>query len=214
VRPPRRRSTILGETDSLLAKYLDAEDYDLSGEVLWAWPLLRARWSPPAQFGFRVLASVEDRVGLLPCGNINPTRLVELEGEERKRYALGTAYHTAFVMGFLCAISLRPGRRPPNAIVGRQFDGNCLDLLLRESATVRGYWQSEFFRLRTREQQALVPMIADIVILQKCRARDYEGVKDILRLADDHGFFGSAICRQSTELLGRMMSCSAAIGGI
>ena len=99
------------DVGSLLAGYMDAEDYDLAGELLLAWPLMGAPWSPSAAFAFRVLASIEDQVGVLPCGNVNLAHLAQLEGEERARYALGTAYHTAYVMGFLCAASAstRPG---------------------------------------------------------------------------------------------------------
>ena len=61
-------------------------------------------------FGFRVLAGAEDSTGILPCGNTKADRLGRLQGEERVRYAFGTAYHTAYVMGFLCAASLRPNR--------------------------------------------------------------------------------------------------------
>ena len=110
---------ILTEAAALLARYMDAEDYDLSGEIAARLAVQRARHGvPAAAFAFRVLASVEDQAGVLPCGNINLARLAKLEGEARARYALATAYHTAYVMGFLCAASLRPGRAPPVRIVG------------------------------------------------------------------------------------------------
>ena len=54
-RLPRRRSAILGEAGSLLAKCVDAEDYDLAAEVILAWPLTGAAWSPSAAFGFRIV---------------------------------------------------------------------------------------------------------------------------------------------------------------
>ena len=46
-RLPRRRPTILMEVGSLLARYMDAEDYDLAGELLLAWPLMDAAGVPP-----------------------------------------------------------------------------------------------------------------------------------------------------------------------
>ena len=43
----RSRPAILMDVGSLLAGYMDAEDYDLAGELLLAWPLMGAPWSPP-----------------------------------------------------------------------------------------------------------------------------------------------------------------------
>ena len=210
-RLPRARTIILGEARSLLARYLDAEDYDLAGEILMAWPLLAAPWSPAAAFGFRILASVEDEAGVLPCGNIDVGRLTRLEGDERARYALGTAYHTAFVMGFLCAASLRPGRVPPDRIVGSQFDEACLGRLLPYVDHDQGHWQSEFSRLAGGEQRALTPFILDIAIIQRHRKHDYEGVKELLWIASECGIADSPLCDQASELLERIALCSYAI---
>jgi hypothetical protein len=209
-RLPRGRSIILGEAHSLLARYLDAEDYDLAGEILMAWPLLAATWSPAAAFGFRVLSSVEDEAGVLPCGNINLGRLTQLDGVDRTRYALGTAYHTALVMGFLCAASLRPGRVPPARIVGSQFDETCLSRVLRYIDDDQGHWQSEFSRLGGREQRALTPFILDIAIVQRNRKRDYEAVNELLSIASEYGIADSPLCGQAAELLERIAHCSSA----
>jgi hypothetical protein len=206
-----RRPVILGEADCLLARYMDAEDYDLAGEVLLAWPLTGAAWSPSAAFGFRVLASVEDQAGVLPCGNINQTRMTRLEGEERVRYALGTAYHTAYVMGFLCATSLRSGRVPPTKIAGPQCGNSCLSRLMRYVDDDQGHWQSEFSSLAETEQRSLTPFILNIAIVQKCRKRDYRAVNEILSLACETCIASSPMCRQAAELLERIANCSAAI---
>lgn len=210
-RLPRSRSIILGEAGSLLARYLDAEDYDLAGEILMAWPLTAAAWSPTAAFGFRVLASVEDQVGVLPCGNIDVGRLAQLEGAQSARYALGTAYHTAFVMGFLCAASLRPGRVPPRTIVGPEFEEHCLMRLLDHIDDDQGHWQSELSELGKREQLALTPFVLDIAIIQKNRKHDYEAIKNLLSLAREYGIADSALCTQAAELLERIARCSAAL---
>jgi len=207
-RLPRRRATILGVAESLLARYIDAEDYDLAGEVLLAWPLTGAAWSPSAAFGFRVLASVEDQVGILPCGNVNHARLIRLEGHERVRYALGTAYHTAYVMGFLCAAALGPGRVPPTSIAGPQCRNSCLSRLMRYVDDDQGHWHSEFSSLAEREKGSLTSFVLNMAIVQKCRKHDYGAVNEILTLACDYCSASSPICRQAAELLERIASCS------
>src|SRR5262249_28280092 len=110
---PRNRSTILSEVEAVLAWCLDESDYDLGGELLLAWPLTGSGWSAGAAFGFRVLARVEDAVGFLPSHGTRIERLNKLQGEERTNYLVATAYHTAYVMGLVCAASLRPRRAPP-----------------------------------------------------------------------------------------------------
>jgi hypothetical protein len=194
----------------LLTRYVDVEDYDLAGEVLLAWPLTGASWSASAAFVFRVLASVEDQVGILPCGNVNLSRLTQLEGEERARYALGTAYHTAFVMGFLCAASLRSGRIPPARILGPQYERSFLDRLLHYVHDDQGHWQPVFSSLTEREQRVLTPFILDIAIMQSCRRHNYKAASDILSLASEHSMESSPMCRQAAELLGRIAGCSTA----
>jgi hypothetical protein len=210
-RLPRRRSMSLGEAASLLTRYIDVEDYDLAGEILLTWPLTGAPWSASAAFAFRVLANVEDQVGLLPCGNINLNRLTQLEGEERARYALGTAYHTAYVMGFLCAAALRPGRSPPMRIVGSLYARSFLDRLLAYVNDDQGHWQPVFAGLTGREQQVLTPFILDIALMQNCRRRDYKATNELLSLASEQQMSGSAMCQQAAELLGRIADCSTAL---
>jgi hypothetical protein len=202
-RLPRRRSAILGEAAALLLKYVDAEDYDLAGEILMAWPLTASDWSPSATFIFRVLASVEDRAGILPCGNVNLSRLTRLEGEERTRYAMGMAYHTAYVMGFLCSASLRPGRLPPLTIEGPQFDKSCLLRLLNYIQEDQGHWQQEFSKLKEEEKRVLIPLLLDMAIIQKYRRHDYNAIAEILSLACEYRIAGSPMCYQAAEVLER-----------
>ncbi len=170
------QSTVLGEAEGLLARYLDAEDYDLSGELLMTWPLLGAQWNPAAAFGFRVLARVEDETGLLPCGNIHLARLEKLGGDEAARYALGTAYHTAFVMGFLCAISLRFGRNPPARISARGYDKAWVRELEPILEVDQGHWYPVFSECDDAEKGMLLPVLCQIAIAQKLRTQNYKSL--------------------------------------
>jgi hypothetical protein len=212
-RPRRLRRTagLLRHGASLLVRYLDAEDYDLAGEILLAWPLTDSPWSPAAAFAFKVLAGVEDEVGTLPCGNMNLARLNALDGDDRFTYALGTAYHTAYVMGFLCAAAMRAGRRPPTTIVGPPCEWSALTDVLRYVDDTQGHWQAAFARLDDVEQRALTPFVLDVAIVQKSRRRDYAAIDALLSLARRHGMAGSSLCRQAADLLARLASCGTAI---
>jgi Domain of unknown function (DUF6895) len=205
--PPDRS----GQAGALLARYLDIEDYDLAGEVLLAWPLTASAWSPAAAFGFKVLAGVEDQVRVLPCGNMSPARVAALDGEERFRYVLATAYHTAYVMGFLCAASLRTGRTPPLTIPAGQCDSRALDALLPYIDEAQGHWQAGFARLTGEAQRALTPFVLDMAIVQTSRRRDYAAMVDVLSHAQAYGLSDAPLCRQATELLNRIASCGTAM---
>ncbi|MGC1323155.1 MAG: hypothetical protein WA849_13305 [Candidatus Udaeobacter sp.] len=210
-RLPRQRSVILGEVGSLLAKYLDAGDYDLAGEILMAWPLTGAPWSSAATFGFRVLADAEDRTGVLPCGNTKTDRLNQLHGEQKVQYAFGTAYHTAYVMGFLCAAALRPERAPPRKIGGRIVEKSCLERILSFVDQKNANWAPEFSTLEDEERLALAPFLLDIAIVQNCRKHNYNAVAKLLALACHHSMANSPLCGQAAELLERLAACSKTI---
>src|SRR5262249_36406125 len=126
---PRPTSIILAEARSFLAKCLDEEDYDLSAEILMMWPQLDVPWCASSAFGFRVLAAVEDEVGVLPSVRTRRERLNKLHGDEKTRYAFATGYHTALVMGLLCAVSLHK-ETPPTELPGPRFEKRLVDQLL------------------------------------------------------------------------------------
>ena len=205
---PRQQSVILEEASSLLAKCLDDEDYDLAGEVVMAWPLIGAPWCPAATFAFRVLARVEDDAGVLPGGTTKLDRLNQLQGREKTRYALGTAYHTVYVMGFLCAASLRAGRTPARRITGPCFDAGFVDCLLSMLDRDQGHWQPELRNLSEAERNALCPLLLDLAIVQKCRKHDYQAVSELLVSAHQYGLTRSPLCGQAAELLERLTAYS------
>ena len=205
---PRGRAVILDEASSLLARTLDDEDYDLAGEVLLAWPFIGEPWSAAAGFAFRVLARLEDHAGVLPGGTTRLDRLSRLGGSEKARYALATAYHTVYVMGFLCAASLRAGRAPPARIAGLPVDAGFVDRLLTVLERDQGHWQAPLLELSETERNALCPFLLDLALVQKCRKHDYRAVGELLAAAYERGLARSPLCGQSAELLERLAAYS------
>jgi hypothetical protein len=215
---PRPRRVVLAEAEVALARSLDAEDYDLAGELLMAWPLTGGRWSPVAAFAFRVLAEVEDRAGFLPTPG---TRLVEMkarEGVERRRYFLSTAYHTAFVMGFLCAAALAPECAPPwkivrssRRIVGDGVRGAAKALMpwLEDGGAMR-HWQEVFAELEDAERDALAPMLFAMAMQRKTQERDFGTVARLLGVGQEMGLANGPVASQAAELLERVCVYAAA----
>ncbi|GAA1962726.1 DUF6895 family protein [Microbacterium deminutum] len=182
-RAPRRNfgrpiEELLKDVDALVVRYLDEEDYDLTAELLMAWPQLREPWSPTATFAFRVLADLEDQVGVLPCGNLDPKRLTALDGEERRRYARAASYHTAFVMGFLCAASLRHGMAPPRGIRGPEYAEGAVSALEVRLGSDRRHWRSALERCDPSERRTLVPTLNELVVMRALRRRDFREAEE------------------------------------
>ena len=171
------------------------------------WPLTAAPWTPAATFGLRVLAELEDRVGFLPAGNGTPERFSHLEGSERTKYALAASYHTAYVMGMLCALSLRSGSAPPNDIAGPLAPASLVEELLGMIPVADTPWQLTFRKLDAAEQRALAPFLLDVALLARVRSHDLSGAAGLLATAARNGVADTAVCAQTAELLGRAATC-------
>ena len=188
----------------LLARSLLLGDFDLAGEVLMAWPLTGEPWSPTAAFGFRVLAELEDRVGFLPAKNGTPAKFIDLVAAERTKYALASSYHTAYVMGMLCALALRADDTLPRGFTGRAVPRAVVDELLAVIGERDAPWRATFDRLDWSEQRRLGSVLMDMALLTSARGNDYTTVALLLQRAVQYGLAGSPLCAQAAQLLHRV----------
>jgi hypothetical protein len=201
---PRPRSSVLGESEALLARALYLEDYDLAAEVLMAWPQTAAPWTPAAVFGFRVLAELEDDVGFLPAKNGTPEKFYRLTGTERTRYAVAASYHTAYVWAMLCAMSLRPTLAPPAEVPSPSAADGIVSALLGAIPHADTPWRRTFHRLRSEEQSRLSAFLLDMALLVNARDHDYAAVANLLAVAVEQGLADRPLCAQAAELLERV----------
>jgi hypothetical protein len=207
----RPRAALLADLDALVIRYLDHGDYDLVGELLMAWPQLRAEWSPVAAFAFGVLAHVEDEIGLLPCGNVDPERLASLTGAERTRYARAASYHTALVMGFLCAVALRGDHAPPTRVAGPQHADDAWPTFRAALNDHPGDWRTVFDSRSEVEKRTLAPMLAGLVITQALRQQDFAGLHDAIGAARRFGLPLQPLEGAAAELL-QILASAMAVG--
>jgi hypothetical protein len=203
---PRSRAVILAEAEAALARCLDAQDYDLAGEILLAWPLTGKTWSPAAAFAFRVLARVEDEAGFLPTPATRVSELQAREGSNRTTYLLATAYHTAYVMGLLCAAALQPGCAPPASIPTQHATRGCSRqmLSLLDDGHAPTHWRDTFQQLDPLEADALAGLLFNIALERNAARRDFGGLDRVLRVGYDLGLAETPAASQAAEMLQRM----------
>jgi hypothetical protein len=208
---PRPKEEFLGESAAVLARALIVEDYDLAAEALMAWPLTSSAWDPAAAFGFRVLASLEDKVGFLPAGRSASRQLLQLAGDDKTKYALATSYHTAYVMGMLCALSLEPGLASPFEIVGPQYPMTPIRHMQALIPETGAHWEQVFQSLNPNEQAALGPFLLDVAIIRSSRKGEAAQLEKLLQIGIQNGIASSTLCAQTAELLSRI-GCLVAQG--
>jgi len=203
---PRPRSMILAEAEALLARCLDDQDYDLAGEVLLSWPLTGESWSAGAAFAFHVLARVEDKAGFLPTAGTRISELSSLEEAERTKYFVATIYHTAYVMGLLCAASLRPGFAPPASIPITSAQGGSARQILEllDRGPQRAHWRDEFDDLPEPQADALSGFLINIGLRRRIAGRDFAGLHELLKLVYELDLADTPAASQAAEILERI----------
>jgi len=201
---PRTTTELVADAEPALARCLDDDDFDLSGELLLTWPLLRAAWSPSSTFALRVLTRVEDEVGFLPSLSLRTDRYRELEGDARKRYTVAQAYHTVYVMGLLCAATLQWGSLPQNSVVPQTATAISKELIDRLIATEpEPQWRRDFGDLTTAEQYPLATFVATVALQRAVSACDLERARSILALCVEYELAPSVAMTQVADLLRR-----------
>ena len=210
-RLPRPTEDVLATAESALAGALDDDDFDVAGELLFAWPCLGAEWSAMSSLAFGVLARVEDEVGVLPSLGIDRAEYERQPPGTRGHYVAAVAYHTAYVMGILCASVLRGRRRPQPAqrgpVARRALASLARHLLSWLDADARRpQWRRDLDALPPERQGALVPFLIDVALRRAVRGVDLVAVRYLLQTALAAGVASSPLCAQAAGVLRRLAS--------
>ncbi|MGZ5910385.1 MAG: DUF6895 family protein [Reyranella sp.] len=201
----RRRRDI--EADALVALgfALDAEDCDLTVEVLWTWPMLGLRWHPAALFALKGLIERQDSLGFLPGIGFDAQRLVGMSPEQRDRHVRQTCYHTVYVMGFLCAAALRSDRlqhraaRPTKRGTSRGAGAALLELL--RSDNHHPEWCTCMAGQSAELKDAAAPLLLSVLVKRAAEASDLPRLRLVLNAALQCGLADRPAPVQAAALL-------------
>ena len=158
-----------------------------------------------------MLAELEDRIGLLPAGHGVPEKFARLAGPERRTYALAASYHTAYVMGMLCALLLRGDDLPTDAASGA--DAALAVTLLHRLPDGDAPWRTTLAGLPPETLAPLTGWLLDLALLAAARAHDFAAVGSLLAQAAAAGEAGRPLCAQAVQLLERSAAAAAMTGG-
>lgn len=213
--PPRSSDEILEDAEAALAAAIDADNFDLAAELLWAWPMLRRPWSPGAEFCYSVLAAVQDEHRFLPSPAFSSEAHAVLTEPEASLFVLETSYHATLVMGLLCSMMLRwdptPGvevvadRHPPDDGVDQLY------ALLGNKVRPRR-WQEAFLGVDARLRGRLGGFIFTIAVRRAAAMEDIDRVRDCLRVASDRDVAPAPAPRQALAYLRRAIRLSEVLG--
>ena len=203
----RRRRDI--EADALVALgfALDAEDCDLTVEVLWVWPMLGLRWHPAALFALKGLIERQDSLGFLPGIGFDAQRIAGMSPEQRDRHVRATCYHTVYVMGFLCAAALRQDWLPqlaprrPKRGTSRGAGAAMLELLRGDKH--RPEWCARLAEQSAELQDAAAPLLLSVLARRAAEASDLARLRLVLNAALQGGLASGPAPLQAAALLRR-----------
>ena len=204
IRLPRPLDHIVADLDAAVAVSLDRHDYDIAGELLLCWPMLRLPWSQTAILGYRVLAGVDSETGFLPTPVVDVARYRSLPVDHQSAYLLATTYHTVYVMGLLSAAVLTAGN-PEGGVTSEYFgiDGSA-ELLQYATLHRSPQWLRYFSLSPAKEQAGLTPFLLTIALRRAVDKRDFRLVERLLDLADRFQLATTVAARQAHDILSRV----------
>ena len=201
--PPGR---ILSISRSALAAVIDDDDFDLAGEILLSWPFLRMEWDDTSSFVFAVLARVEDEVGVLPSLALDLHEYNELPAESRKNYVAAVAYHTAYVMGLVCASAIRAEAFPQQSLsecdAPNDFADELIAILQREPRTPQ--WLKYVQTLQPPQRSACIPLMLDVAVRRALRKTQFGEAHELIAEAARRNVEPTRLCVQGAEMLNRL----------
>lgn len=199
---PRPRAAIEADALSALGFALETADLDLVAEVLWTWPMLGLRPHAAAAFALEHLAAIQDELGFLPGLRFDRARAASLPAQEAARHVRATCYHATYVFGFLCAAMLARRQRA-RPTTGTAPGAGAALLTELDPCDPRNAWCESLRRASPDRQDAVAPLLQDVVLRRAAAAGDLATIARILALGRGQALAPGAAGVQAGALLVR-----------
>ena len=201
----RSPAAVLTDVEAALAAALDADDLDLTGELLMAPALLRTEWSPILRVGWGVLDALWTRWGTVPSLGFDVDGYRTAVGQERGHIVLRDTYHTVYVAGLLCATLIATDLRPPASLPTAPPSAVC-DRWLRRLADQRPRsWLEVVQSFEADQRAAALPLVLDVAARRRALAGDVLGLAEVLQDAVEHGLSERPTPNQTAQFLDRLL---------
>lgn len=212
---PQLGNETLAAARSAIAGSLDDDDFDLAGELLLTWPFLNAEWDSTSSLAFAVLANVEDQVGILPSLSLDKIAYEKHSPEARKQFVAAVAYHTAYVMGLLCAVMICRQSRPMTSLPLAAGSLSFAEKLLSQLSThmPQPQWLRYIETLPGDRLASCSSFLLDVGLRRAVRRFDLAEVQRLLQTGIEHEIPMSPLCLQSAGILRRLSNFSSFMGG-
>lgn len=190
-------SSHAAQAASAIARFLDDDDFDLVGELLFTWPLLDLPMPAVARFAYEVLDHAATTVGLLPSAAMSAAAISDQPPTARTAYTIAVSYHSAYVMALAEHLTAASSREPVPA-VGDPATAATFDALIGVDDGRVPEWR--------REPIASVPteLLVDVALTRAVRRSDLAGAHTVLLRATESGIAPTIAMHQTTRLLHRL----------
>lgn len=196
--------TLFQTVETLLIRYMDEQNYDIAGELLMAWPLLRKEMNPIIAFAIDCLFKIETKVGFLPSPGLDTSRLDPNDQNSRRTYIYSINYHTVLVMGLLCSCLLTNACGKEIIIEKTAYSEELKNILTKELRSKEHlHWVELFMSIDKQCQEQLLPWLYQICLIRWIKEKKYGNVKKLLELTGNE-FDKLVINQQTYELLQRL----------
>ncbi len=189
--------------EAMLIRNLDAQDYDVAGELLISWIMLGLPLTDIIILSLEILFTIEKRVGFLPAPGLDTSKLPGLEKCERRTYIFSINYHTILVMGLLCCVMLHrkflDGITTVSAAISER-DKSYLEELIQTAASK--HWIEFYYQHPKTYNWA--PFIYHALLSKSIREKNFSLSHEILQKITSTSLKEAITSGQANELLARL----------
>ena len=206
LRLARSTESVLADVEGAVAIALDADDLDLTAELLMAPAVLRVPWTPILTLAWHLLDAIWEEAEVVPSPDLDVAGYQAAEGRERDRIILRDTYHTMYAAGLLCATTLTsphcPGAGPRTGPTGWESDDWAERLRSEEDRA----WLDTLARLEEKQRAGALPLVLDAAARRRALRGDLAGLADVLAEAVRSGNGSRHVIEQTAQFMDRLLT--------